>query len=54
MQAEEQKQIYMQLLTSKCREFVTDYARAELILDESAPAESASSRLKKEPSSRWA
>ena len=30
------------------------YARAELILDESAPAESASSRLKKEPSSRWA
>ena len=28
MQAEEQKQIYMQLLTSKCRESVTDSMRA--------------------------
>ena len=42
MLAEEQKQIYIQA-PGVCHRY---YARAELILDESAPAESASGRLK--------
>ena len=42
MLAEEQKQIYIQA-PGVCHRYC---ARAELILDESAPAESASGRLK--------